>query len=290
VTDSGSLWTPGDPGAIPSSAEVVASYRLYLEVNQPESLKPFDDRCHSNRDAGAAEAIMFSWLRTNRLEPTPATPGARGPDFLCQSSDGAVLFEVTTLDRNAVSARSGWPDTFEDTSGSFAHVTKHLSNKARSKSGQLANQEAPRILVVCCFHVAAAALLGTIATQWFIAEPRISIPIGVPNAEPTQVTNLKHSAFFTFAADAIVTRNRSISAILLVAVDEEGIVVTGLLHPDPVVAFDYHILRQIPFLRAEWPMTDKFLRTEWVIASPSSPRFLHSRIDLTNRELRAQQP
>src|SRR3989442_14008589 len=77
-----------------------------------------------------------------------------------------------------------------------------------------------------------------------------------------------------------------ISAVLLIAIWENQLHAVGMLHPEPAVAFDYHSLIELPFLRLDWPVVDGVLKTEWVIARPAPRVDRHIPLSLTNEELR----
>ena len=225
---------------------------------------------------------MFSWLRAWRYKPMIADlPGVGGPDFLCApEGEQPFVVEVTTLNAEAVSGRSGWPNELNDRVGNFSMITPSLWSKTKSKAAQLASQACPRVLAICLAHVASSALLGTLAARWLMtSEPRLVAPIVQDGQAPEpvrEVTDLKNAAFFRIEGVTLVPVRRSISSILLIGVFERQLGVVGLLHPDPAVPLDYRQFGDIPFLRVEWPVRGNSIAMEWVIGEPGASAFWHS--------------
>ncbi len=67
---------------------------------------------------------------------------------------------------------------------------------------------------------------------------------------------------------------------------EHELYVVGMLHPEPAVPFEYGNLRELPFLRLDWPVKDGVLKTEWVVAKPAPRADPHIPLSPTDEELR----
>ena len=287
--DAPELWTPDARTLGASVSEIVQAYSVFLEVHYPDHLRAFRLRTASELNAASAEAVIFSWLRWHSLSPAPAdAPGLGGPDFLCSPPLGApFLLEVTSLNPDAVSQRSGWPEELSDRAHSFAMITPQLWSKAKNKAAQLGGHEVARILAVCLTHVGAGALLSTLAAEWLMtSEPKLSVPVGGSKMAIREVTDLSKSAFLAVRDGNIIAVRKSISAVLLVAIWEHEIHSVGILHPEPAVPFDYRCLIELPFLRLEWPVGEGILKTEWVVAKPAPRIDRHVPVSLTDDELR----
>jgi hypothetical protein len=286
------LWGPDRRRNIDGTIdEVVEAYSLLLEVCYKDLLKPFQERLRNAPDAARAEAVVFSWLRSQQFSPIPAeTASSGGVDCLCMPDSGdQFIVEVTSLKRNAVELRSGWPDELNDRAASFGMITPNLWSKARHKTAQLAGNDVARILAICLAHVGASALLGPLAAEWLMtSEPKISMPIGAHKGQTRQVTDLRKSAFIAVQDGNIVPVRRSISAILLIAIWRDRLEVVGMLHPAPAVAFDYRYLGDLPFLRINWPLSDGPISTEWVVGHASPREFYYRPVSITDAELRGK--
>lgn len=275
-----------------SSPEVVQSYVELLEVTRPDYVKPFQDRLRAAPEAASAEALVYAWLRHQRKHPEIADlPGVGGPDFLCSPpSEPAFVVEVASLDPAAASARSGWPAELAERVGSFSMITPSLWSKAKSKAAQLAGANCARVLAIHLAHTASPILLGSMAARLLMqSEPTIVVPLANDAGEaapPFERTELKNAAFVRRQGADIVSIRRSISAILLFAASARQYDVVGLLHPDPVVAFDYRTFADMPFLRLQWPVQGQTLVSEWVVADPKPAVDLFTPVTLTDRELR----
>lgn len=284
------IWVPQENRLRTTVADIVRAYTLLLEI-RPDHHRSFRSRLESDPDAARAEAVVFSWLRSRRMMPTLSdAPGTGGPDYLClPDSDEPFLIEVTSLKKDAVEQRSGWPDELSERAQSFGMITPNLLSKARAKARQLGGHDVGRVLAICLSHIGAGALLGTLAAEWLMtSEPKLSVPIGVSSGAVRQVTDLSKAAFLTTRDGAVVPTRRSISAILLIAIWEDQLETVGILHPEPAVSFDYRTLREVPFLRLEWPLKDNVLRTEWVVGHPSPGRFYHAAVSPSDAELRGK--
>lgn len=290
------LWTP-DGGKHSSFGDavddVVNAYLLFLEVRHPERCTHFRARLEADPDAAKAEAVVFSWLRLQRLGPhVSESPATGGADYLCiPESREPFILEVTAVNKEAVERRSGWPDELSKVAHAFGMITPNLWSRVRAKAPQLADHNVPRVLAICLAHVGAAALLGTLGAQWLmVSEPKLQVPIALEGkpAPSRSVTDLRNAAFFRLQAGAIVPARQSISAILLIAVWHDQLEAVGLLHPQPAVVFDYRTFGDVPFLRVEWPIQEATIRTEWVVGHPSPSRWYHSKVVMTDAELRGE--
>lgn len=273
--------------------EVVDAYSLFLEVQHPDHHKLFQRRLTTDPNAARAEAVVFSWLRSQRMKPEIAeSPATGGVDYLCVPKlRPPFLIEVTVLNREAVERRSGWPDELSDRADAFSMITPNLWSKGRHKAPQLADKEVARVLAICLSHVGASALLGTKAAEWLmVSEPKIEWPIDFEGTSvPSRnVTDLRNAAFFRLEFNRIVPVRQSISAILLIAIWDDQLNAVGLLHPQPAVPFDYGVFHNLPFLRVDWPFVAPDIRGEWVVGHPKPSRHYHRRVKITDDELRCK--
>ena len=125
-------------------------YSTLLQINSPSHLKLFRDRLKSDPDAAKSEAAVFSWLRAERLNPTIAeSVNSGGVDYRCAPESRApFLVEVTHLDSEAITRRSGLPDEIDDAVNTFSQITPKLWAKAKGKAAQLADHDDARVLII----------------------------------------------------------------------------------------------------------------------------------------------
>jgi len=284
-------------GQFGSIDDVVRAYEQWLELKSPEHAKTFLARRHGDPEAARAEAVLFSVLRAQDLDPAPAEdPSTGGADFLCRGKRlprGAVV-EVSVMRGDAVAERSSLPKKI-DTNGQprwFSMITDALRSKAARKAGQLKDQSGSRILAITLEHASSDILMGSLAARWLMSgETKISVPIEPAPGDVKEVTHLQESAFFRFTmAGEIETCRRSISAILLVGIENNYSRVIGVLHPEPAVPLDYSAFFPIPFLAiTNWPLQrGDTIRTEWrmPVTDPDPHTFLHQPPRFTDDELR----
>jgi len=269
-----------------SLEEVLQAHAEYLRAEHPAYYDKFVSLVKADREAAMGEATVFSLLRTYfRAEPQPADePGKGGVDFVCRKgTPDKFVVEVTSLKPEAVAAQSDIPASIDDSvQGASRMTTDQLFSTVKDKADQLANYPCPRLLAITSTHPASPHLLGSSGAEFLLtSEPRISYPVAGSGAPVTMTTNLRRSVFFgpEESGTQIVSRRRSVSAVLLVALSDTQSGVVGLLHPDPVMKLKIERFREVPFLRlANWPIVDGAINTEWIVSIPESKIFYHAPI------------
>ena len=131
MSDPLGLWTPASPGYTwqgDTLDDITQGYALFLEVCHPAHLEAFRNRLTADPDAARAEAAVFSWLRSVRLAPAINEDRSRGGmDFLClPGAMDSFLMEVTSLRKDTVTAKSGWPDELTEEAAAFSMVTPQI--------------------------------------------------------------------------------------------------------------------------------------------------------------------
>ena len=99
------LWVPRETKFFEGDRlkDIIDSYSLYLEVRHPEHLIRFLRLKDVNRAGAVAEAVVFSWLRSDRLQALVSEdPSKGGPDFMYRGRQGYFLAEATVLDASPV--------------------------------------------------------------------------------------------------------------------------------------------------------------------------------------------
>jgi len=277
------IWMPDDRMTDDGNTRVVDALGLFLshlEEYHPENVSGFKSRMISDPDAALAEAVVFSWVDSLRLNPRVNESSSKGGvDFRCAPTAYSDFdLEVTTLDRDAVTNRSTLPDGILDGAYSFGMVTKNLRSKANAKTRQCANSDVPSMLAICSKHVHAFRLLGVDgAKRMMVSDCGISVPLELHGAQEGahahDVTDLARSSFLREKNGAIEPLRRSISAVLLISIHETAIQVVGLLHPCPAREFDHRTFGNIPFLKVDWPIVGNVIKPYWVIGDPPEKQF-----------------
>jgi hypothetical protein len=266
--------------------DVIQAHAEYLYAEHPAYYEKFVRLVKADLDAAMGEATVFSVLRTYfRAEPQPADePGKGGVDFVCRKGTrDEFVVEVTSLKPEAVAAQSDIPVSIDESErGAFRMTTNQLFSTVKEKADQLADYLCPRVLAITSTHHASAHLLGPSGAEFLLtSEPKITYPIAGSGAAITLTTNLRRSVFFGpgESGTQIVSRRRSVSAVLLVALSDTQSSVVGLLHPDPVEKLRIEPFRDVPFLRlVNWPIVDGAIKTEWIVSIPDSKIFYHAPI------------
>lgn len=259
--------------------EIVELYWRFLSRNEQYAVHfaQFKKRYQADRKSAEAEAIMFSLLRAEKLNPDVfENPGTGGPDFRCNLSSGeSFLVEVTSLDSTSVSKKSGLPLKMDGAGGgAYGLITEKLLSAAKNKAGQLGGHGLPGVLAITSQYDFAGLLLDRMAAEYLMTSaPQINVPL---DGRPHYITTDLRNAVFcnTGLLDAsgnpiISPRRQSISAILLIAIHPRESRVVGLLHPEPASPFDPYWLPRVPYLRFQhWPITGNMAPTEWILGEP----------------------
>lgn len=258
--------------------DVLEYYRCYLTRNRDlaDHRTQFLKRESRDPRAAQAEAVVFSWLWAEKLNPYLfEDAGTGGPDF-CSTYSGSnrFLVEATSLDSEMVSERSGLPTEIRARGGgAFALITEKLKAKAQSKASQLAGHGVPTVLAITSDHAFASLLMDKLAAEYLMTSaPQINVPIG--GCAPSYITNdFKDSVFnrntgLVWASGAPIVKPalRSIGAILLITVDHREIRIVGLLHPDAANPFNPEWLPKVPFVKFTGLVTFSSDGTEWLQA------------------------
>lgn len=271
--------------------DIVEYYYRYLARNRDLAahFAQFKKRLNSDPQAAAAEAVVFSLLRAEKLHPELFEDvSIGGPDFRCVSSpDASFLVEVTSLDSAVVSRRSGLPTTtVPEGAGAFSLITDKLLSAAKNKAPQLGRYQLPGVLAIISDHAFASNLLDRLAAEYLMTSaPQFNVPL---DGRPTYTTtDLRHAVFYrplgvldAWGAPIIEPCRQSIAAILLVAVHPREVKVVGLLHPDAAYPFTPAWLPKIPFVKFDGPISPNHIATDWIQAEAGEriATFPHRRI------------
>jgi len=96
-------------------------------------------------------------------------------------------------------------------------------------------------------------------------------------------TDLGEALFLRFKNGVVEPCRQSISALLLVHLDETACHIVGLLHPEPAIPFPITHLPTIPFGALNWPGAT--LEIEWKMGGAKQATFAHEEIKLTVEDL-----
>lgn len=269
--------------------QLVDSFVAYIRKEAPSNLKPFENLRKSNPESALGEAVVFGILQQLGLNPAIAdAPGVGGADFLCTYKPGVLsnlavpfVVEATTLDPDAVSRKSSWPNSVPDeiSGGPFGLITDRIVERAAKKIPQLAKHPMPRVLAIASSHAGSSVLLDTLAARSVLrSEPKIIQPLD--GSPASQAVDIDNSAFLRWDDTGnIVTQRESISAVLLVSIVGNRSLVLGVLHPAPHYPLDLDMLPNVPFVKiARWPLEGHKISVEWVLGQPSPRPFKHKLI------------
>ena len=259
--------------------EIVERHWRFLSRNEQYALHfaQFKRRYQADRKSAEAEAIVFSLLRAEKLNPDIfEDPGTGGPDFRCDLSPGeSFLVEVTSLDSASVSKKSGLPLRIDGAGGgAYGFITEKLLSAAKNKADQLGGRGSPGVLAITSDYDFAGLLLDRMAAEYLMTSaPQINVPLdGRPHYMTTDLRNAVFCSTGLLDASGNLTirpRRQSISAVLLIAIHPRESRVVGLLHPEPASPFDPLWLPRVPYLRFQhWPIIGNKAPTEWILGEP----------------------
>jgi hypothetical protein len=254
--------------------QLLENYKNFIELKFPQHYKYFCKIEKNNPVSARAQAVVHSLLESNRVHvEIYEDPSTGGADFLCETFGNKFLVEVTSVDSEAVAKKSNIPDDIpnEIKAHTFSQITLLLQRKASAKTGQLANENYPRVLAITSEHIANGVLFGNFSVKEFMTGvTKISVDLTSSKLQHQDITELHASAFLRQDSQGnIELCRKSISAIMLVQVNNDSCGTYGLLHPQPIVEFRYELLPNIPFLRINpWPIENNKIFCEWIIDNP----------------------
>lgn len=269
--------------------DVVTSYLDYL-LTLPEHRKRFAQRLASHPPGARAEAAMFALLRAEACDPVlNEDTGTGGADFCCHEPQHFIV-EVTSLEDVVLADNAGTgvesPGDGEVGALDMPEVLNLVRTTVSNKAAQLANYPVPRVLAICSEYWGASMFFGPGgAAEIMYGGGAIAIPVTAQGlVGPEQMTtNLGEAPFFRFKNGRPETCRKSISALLLVHLDDNACHVVGLLHPEPAIPFPITNLPTIPFATVKWPAAT--LEVEWKIGAPTQATLPHEGITLSADEL-----
>jgi hypothetical protein len=257
-------------------ARPINIYCDWVLKRAPYAAQRWADRLNSPDEAmvegAVAEALVWNYLDDHDVSAELAdSPGISNPDFRCSAAGGDYWVEVTNISSAAATQRTGLTPQ-PDGPGSFSLLTRAIKDEVTSKAGQFSTADlgAPLVIFVTTLHYQVSCLC--VAPDWveylLYSEPKIAVPVRLdgshPPGNPYQTTDMCFS---------VCTRNHSTEAarrhISAVVVGGFGLrwpdsCVLGVLHPDPIHAFDPEFLPRVPFCRfAKWPPGDE-VQVEWM--------------------------
>jgi hypothetical protein len=251
-----------------SIQEVVDSFINLLQKASPDNLIKFKNLLSSNPESAHSEALVFALLYNPNLCPEIwEDPSEGGVDFLClpkRYEDFVV--EATSLSSDSIAEQSGMPNTYEASGGSFKLITDILKRTIGNKTPQMAGYPTPRLLIITSEHKYSHILLGTHSAENIIhSDTMIQVPIGDLNGKEIISTDLKNSAFIRPENGTIVSCRKSVSAILLIAINEKYSSIVGILPLEPAKAFNISCFPGIPFLSLKFmPSAGGEIQLQWV--------------------------
>ena len=265
-------------------AEVLRSYKDFLRAKHPVELMLLENREKGSPRGVRAEAVMFAYLQSRRLQPALIEDPTTGtPDYVCNHGGSSFFVEVTSVDDDTADKRSGFNSEkiYETQVQWFDMITKTLSNKVYKKQRQLSHHAAPGVLAILTEHPLGNFFFGPHgALQLLVGETGISVEVSDSPVDPVEATTLKNSAFVDDQAQ-LIQDSRGISAIILGSVHNDSCRFAGLLNPCPHHEFPINLLPRISFLRFHnWPATDGVFRPEWVMATPQLIAHSHGLVEL----------
>jgi len=257
------------------------NFKEYLKAQASSHYDAFCNRLQSKPESAHGEAVVFSYLNSNRLKVKNFEDPARGgPDFICEGYSQQFVVEATSLDSNAVSNHSGIPNRIPEgiEAHSFKAINHLLKRKATEKAPQVAGLELPRVLAITIEHAHSSVLFTTaMIHNLMTGNTKISVPLNNPDAISKETTSLENSVFFKFSEGKIVPCRQSISAIITLEIFDNECRVLGMLHPDPAIKFTPGFLPTTPFLKLmEWPIKENKIFTEWITYNPESARYYYT--------------
>lgn len=273
-------WLPQKSSQI---QRVVSAYSSHLghRFGAPYQ-KKFEQLNKSNEQAAVAEAVVFTWLysigHNCKILEDPSTGGA---DFMCYPHGlPDLVVEVTSLGQAPLANKTDWSNDLDHQGGQFSLPVKLIQQRVRQKIRQLSKYSMPRVVAIVSSHIGATAFISSeTALQFLLGGYKFGFVVSDPDRQQHQWAAFENSVFIRrdkSNPDQIVPAERSVSALLLIALDGAGFSVVGVLHPQPYFPFDCRTFPNVPFLYVSpWPTVEGKIHVDW-----STEAYPPTRVDL----------
>jgi hypothetical protein len=260
-----------------TAQQVEDSYVNFLQEHSAGHHRQFLKRRTDNPHAARAEAVVFSWLRSDGFGPKPFEDlSTGGADFKCfRPGAQEFMLEVTSLDPEAVATRTQTPVEVTDgiSGGFYDDDIRKLKSVVSCKADQLKDYPTPRVLAITSSDHLSGVQLGRQSAKALLGFKYLT-------SEP----NFQNSVFTMRGANGDITpRLRSVSAVLLISLSTNPIEMVGFLHPDPVRPLDPRTFPDVPFVRiTNWPLSpDREVEIEWTLGRPEQKQVCNSLVPLS---------
>ena len=236
---------------------VVECYKEFLSQSYQSHTKHFDKR---DPVSAQAEAVIHKCLKKHsddvRIVEDPVEGGI---DFECETNGIIYGVEVTHLDADSVSRKSGLSNKKPLPTGEprfYGPIPSKLFRKVHSKAKQMSQYAGPSVLVLTCDHARANMVMNKqAAIDLLIGEEMRTIELlmekgTIPRSKSNSATKLESSVFLRIneAERTLEPCYRQISAILLCCIRWDSASFLGVLHPDPQYPFPIELLPSVPFV------------------------------------------
>jgi len=157
---------------------------------------------------------------------------------------------------------------------------KLIQQRVRQKIPQLSKHLMPRVLAIVSSHIGATAFMSDeTAMQFLLGGYKFGFLISNPEQQ-YQWPAFENSVLIQRDRDnpdEIVAAGKTVSALLLIALDGGGFSAVGILHPEPHFPVDPCVFPDVPFLYVSpWPPREGKIQVKW-----TAETYPIRRIDLT---------
>lgn len=216
---------------------LIDRYKNILFESYPENYSEKYLRLLSSNPSGArAEALGFFFFSAHTDKVCVEEDSIDGGvDFRCCVGDFEYVVEVTQLDSDKITCRSGLPNEVPRRTGEgrfYEMITPSLHNSVSRKTKQMSGYKCPRLLMIVSDHVHANSVMDRRGAELLLIYDE-----NVP----------KSDVFYRRKCWSWEALRQSISCILLVSVNMNYASFLGVLHPDPIHRFPKELLSEVPF-------------------------------------------
>jgi hypothetical protein len=264
---------------------VIESYADYLFSVRKRLWDRFQRTRKNAPESALAEAVVFRVLQYCKVNPAVADiPNSGGPDFLCAgtTADGFMV-EATSFLPEKVTRDTGIKNEFprEISGGPIALLTPQIAEKADEKRSQFEKLSMPGVLAIASSHFGAPIVLDAVAAQYAL----VSTPFWT-GSEARMTLDFASSLFLRMENDgSVVSKNRNLSAVLLVSVAADRSYVSGALNPAAACPLRSSLLWMINFAYLkDWPIENGRVRCAWTMGNQPGYEVPHGSIRFSNTD------
>jgi hypothetical protein len=227
------------------------NHTAWLGQFDARRVKSFNQRCRSDREAAACEALITEYLRSrvDAIEPAEDISFG-GPDLRCVRRGQPFYVEITSLNTKAVSEAIWIPDDANWEGGAVGSISEIVRRAVCGKANQCLRPDAPTVIAIGSHHLwldVNESLVEELLISDVAYEVQVSRTNPVPREPGKIVTRLRNALFRRIKNEAVENAREYVAGVIVFGLCRLPLEVIGVINDEPTRSFDPSLLPEIRF-------------------------------------------